>query len=81
MGENYGRKMMHVVMKTKVINVSETKISKKFGEINPEAQRKRQNVAGRLLNPKVYKAKYFGQKIYYNQNEKLGMFGVSHVCA
>ena len=80
-GENCGSKMMHVVMKSKVINVSETKIGKIFGEINPEAQRKRQNVADRSLNPKIYNAKYFGQKIYYNQNEKLGMFRVPHVRA
>ena len=76
MRENCGSKMMHVVMKSKVINVSETKIGKIFGEITPEAQRKRQNVAGRSLNPKVYNAKYFE----YNQNEKLGMFRDSHVC-
>ena len=52
-----------------------------MGEIDPEAQRKRQNVAGRSLNPKVYNAEYFGHKIHYDQNEKLGMFGVVHVCA
>ena len=68
-------------MKAKGINVGETKIGKILGEINPEAQRKRQNVAGRSLNPKVYNAEYFGHKIHYDQNEKLGMFGVVHVCA
>ena len=40
-GENYGRKIMHGVMKTKGINVGETKIGKILGEINREAQRKR----------------------------------------
>ena len=47
------------------------KIGKILGEINPEAQRKRQNVAGHLLNPKTYNAEYFGHKIHYNQNEKI----------
>ena len=70
MGESYGRKIMHGVMKTKRINVGETKISKSLGEINPEDQTKRQNVA-----------KYFGNKIHYDQNEKLEMLGVLHVCA
>ena len=51
-------------MKAKGINVGETKIGKILGEINPEAQRKRQNVAGRSLNPKVYNAEYFGHKIH-----------------
>ena len=68
-------------MKAKGINVGEAKIGKILGEINPEAQRKRQNVAGRSLNPKVYNAEHFGHKIYYDQNEKLGTFGVVHVCA
>ena len=68
-------------MKAKGINVGETKIGKILGEINPEAQRKRQKVAGRSLNPKVYNAEYFSHKICYDQIEKLGMFGVVHVCA
>ena len=80
-GKNYGRRMMHGVMKAKGINVGETKIGKILGEINPEAQRKRQNVADRSLNPKVYNAEYFGHKIHYDQYDKIGMFRVVHVCA
>ena len=53
---------MHGVMKTKEINVSETKIGKILDKMNPEAQRNRQNIAGRLLNPKVCNAEYFGHK-------------------
>ena len=34
--------------------------------------------AGRSFNPKVYKADYFGHKLYVNQNEKLAMYGVTH---
>ena len=56
-----------------MINVGETKIGDIFGEINPEAQRKRQNVAGGSLNPKVYNVQYFGHKIHYDQNAELGM--------
>ena len=40
MGENYGRKMMHGVMKAKGINVVETKSGIILGDINPEAQTK-----------------------------------------
>ena len=58
-GEKNGGKMMHGVMKVKGINIGETKTGKILCEINPEAQRKRQNVADRSLNPKVYNAKYF----------------------
>ena len=56
-------------------------MGKLLGEINPEAQTKKQNVAGRSLNPKVYNAKYFGGKIHHDQNEKLEMFRAVHVYA
>ena len=72
---------MHGVMKVKGINLGETKIGTILGEINPEPQTKRQNVAGHSLNPKIYNAKYFDDKVNYDQNEKLGMFRVPHVCA
>ena len=74
LGENYGRKLMHGVMKVKGIN-GETKIGIILSEMNPEAQTKRQNVASYLLNPKFCNAKYFDNKIHYDQKKKLGMFG------
>ena len=80
-GESYGRKMMQRVMKAKELNVSEAKSGKILGKMNSQAQRKRRNVAGHSLNPNVYNAKYFGHKNDYNQNDKLGMFEVAHVCA
>ena len=58
--------MMHGVMKVKGTNVDETKTGKTC-EINPVAQRKRQNVVGRSLNSKIYNAKYFGHKIHYDK--------------
>ena len=81
MGENYGRKIMHGAMKAKGINVGETKIGTILGDISPEVQTKRQNVTSRSLNPKVYNAKYFGDKLDYDQNEKMEMIGVVHVFA
>ena len=68
-------------MVAKRINVGKTKLKKLLSEINPEAQPKRQNVVGRLLNPKVCNGKIFVDKIHYDQNEKLGIFRVVHVCA
>ena len=62
---------MHGVMKVKGVNVGETKIGSILDEINPEAQRKRQNISGHLLNPEVYNAKYSHDKIHYDQNKKL----------
>ena len=65
-------------MKAKGINVSDTRIGTALGEINPEVQTKRQN---RSLNPKVYNAKYFGDKLHYDENAKMRMFGVVYVFA
>ena len=68
-------------MVAKRINVGKTKLKKLLSEINPETQPKRQNVVGRLLNPKVCNGKMFVDEIHYDQNEKLGIFRVVHVCA
>ena len=57
------------------------KVAKILKEIYPNAEKTREYSAGECLNPKVYKADYFGHKIHYDQNEKLGMYGVVHVCA
>lgn len=35
----------------------------------------------RNLNPIPYHAEYMGHKLHMDQNEKLGMFGVTHVVA
>ena len=35
----------------------------------------------RNLNPSPYYAKYMGHKLHIDQNEKLVMFGVTHVLA
>ena len=73
--------MLTGTLRSKGSLVGETKIGKILKEINPNAQKAREYSAGRSLNPKVYKADYFGHKIHYDQNEKLGMYGVVHVCA
>lgn len=44
------------------------------------AQRRRQNTA-KAVNPIPYRADYFGHKLHMDQNEKLQMYGVTHVVA
>lgn len=34
-----------------------------------------------LMNPIPYSAKYCGEKIHIDQNEKMVQFGVTHTCA
>ena len=45
---------------------------------NAEARRQSTN---RAVNPIPYRADYFGHKLHSNQNEKLGMYGVTNVAA
>lgn len=36
---------------------------------------------GRAMNPVPYRATFYGEKIHYDQNEKIAMFGEVHVVA
>ena len=45
---------------------------------NAEARRQGTN---RAANPVPYRAHYFGPRLHMDQNEKLGMYGVTHVAA
>ena len=67
-------------MKAKRINVGQTKIGELLSEMDPEAQPNRQNIVGSSLYPKICNAKVFAGKVHYDQNEKLGIFRVVHVC-
>ena len=58
------KKMLAGALRSKEIHVGETKVRKILREINPNAQKARQYSAARSLNPKVYKADYFGHKIH-----------------
>lgn len=73
--------MLTGVLRSKGINIGENKVGNLLRAVNPRAHNNRQQTAGRSLNPKIYTADYFGHKIHYDQNEKLGMYGVVHVCA
>ena len=38
------------------------------------------NRAKRRMNPFPYVARYFGEKVHIDQNEKLVRYGVTHIC-
>ena len=50
-------------------------------KICTSTQAERWMQAGRSFHPKVYKADYFEHKLHVDQNEKLVMYGVTHVVA
>ena len=49
--------------------------------VSPMYSQARKNDTARLMNPVRYKADYFGEKLHVDQNEKLGMYGITHIAA
>ena len=62
------------------IRVSERRVGESLRRVHPTYQQARRLVAACQLNPVPYHADYFGHKIHIDQNEKLVMFGVAHIC-
>ena len=73
--------MMTALLRSKGIYVSEGKVRQSLKKLDPASHQIRHETAGRWLNPKCYNADYFGHKVHMDQNEKLKMFGVTHVIA
>ena len=61
--------------------VSEVKVRKSLKKFDPACHQIKHETAGTPVNPKCYNADYFDDKVHLDQNEKLKMFGVTHVMA
>ena len=73
--------MITGLLRSKGICVNEGKVRQSLKRFDPVSHQIRHETAGRSLNPKCYSADYFGHKVHMDQNEKLKMFGVTHVMA
>jgi hypothetical protein len=62
-------------------NLGERVIRKHLLGVQPAYARERRQGTERQINPSPYYAEYAGQKLHMDQNEKVVMFGVTHVCA
>jgi hypothetical protein len=80
-GPTYGRKTMHGLLRSKGIVCSENSVRIALKNVCPEYHEARASGTATLLNPVPYVAEYFGHKLHMDQNEKLVMFGVTHVSA
>lgn len=80
-GNSYGRKTMHGLLRWRGLRVGQNRISRSLTRVAPRAMRMRQHMAHRQLNPVPYRASYFGEKLHIDQNEKLNLFGVTHIIA
>ena len=72
---------MKGLLASKGIHVSENRIGKSLKRVDPSNHIYRATLTHFQTNPMPYSASYFGHKIHVDQNEKLIMFGVTHVVA
>ena len=69
------------VLATQGIHVGTQRVGQSLARVNPGYHQRRQNRTERQINPIPYNATHFGHKLHVDQNEKLVLFGVTHVCA
>ncbi len=63
------------------LKVAEAKVAQSPQRVAPTDYECRRNDTTNRLNPSPYIALHVGHKIHMDQNEKLKMFGVTHVIA
>jgi hypothetical protein len=80
-GHSYGRRTMQGLLAAQDIHVAEDRVGRSMSRVAPGPQLGRTQRACRRLNPPPYMARFFGDKIHYDQNEKLAMYRVTHVMA
>lgn len=68
-------------LRSQGIRVSETRVGQALCQANPQYHHNRREATTRSLNPIPYSADYFGHKVHVDQNEKLVLYGVTHICA
>ena len=73
--------MMTGLLSSQDVRCSEKRVGASLQRVDPGNHFKRQTGTERMTNPLPYHADYFGQKIHIDQNEKIVMFGATHVCA
>ena len=73
--------MLKGVLESKGISVSEKRISESLERVAPLQFDQRRNDTMDRTNPLPYSALSFGHKLHVDQNEKLKMFGVTHIIA
>ena len=72
---------MKGVLESKGLKVAESRVAQALQRVDPIHYEGRCSDTIDQLNPVCYVALYFGHKLHIDQNEKLIMFGVTHVIA
>lgn len=69
------------VLSSQGINVSQQRVGESLNRVSPAYQDARRTATARQTNPAPYYADYAGHKLHIDQNEKLVMYGVTHLAA
>ena len=77
-GHTYGRRSLHGLLH---IHVSQQRLGMSVFRTYPLALSQRRYTVLRAVNPVPYRARFFGEKIHLDQNEKLAVYGIVHVAA
>lgn len=80
-GPAYGRKMMKGYLQARGVRVLDKRIGSALRDVAPGYHGRRQLLTYRQINPVPYYAEYCGHKMHIDQNEKLAMYGATHVVA
>lgn len=80
-GHSYGRRTLHGLLRSEGLHVSQQRIGDSLRHLFPQAHHQRASTMAAHINPVPYTASYFGEKLHFDQNEKLNMYGVIHVLA
>lgn len=68
------------LLATHGLRASKVQVGESLSRVNPGYQYARRTAAAKQINLIPY-ADYFAHKLHVDQNEKLVMYGVTHVCA
>ena len=61
--------------------IGQNRIGKALSRVAPHYHERRKSNTAKMTNPIPYRANYFGHKLHLDQNEKLQMYGVTHIAA
>lgn len=63
------------------IRVCQLRLGRALSRIDLINHHRRQTATHRLVNTTPYRSDYVSEKLHIDQNEKLVMFGITHICA
>jgi len=73
--------MMTGLLSSRGMHVDHQRVGQSLKRVNPGYQQARQAATAHQTNPVPYHADYAGHKLHIDQNEKLVMYGVTHIAA